>query len=255
MGLEKTEGIILKTMLFQETSKIVSLFTREFGKLSVIAKGVRKTDAKYGSVLDVLNAVSVLFYYKKSGGLHLLKESDVVDSFRRIKDDLEKTAAAYAAIEILNSAVIEEEPHLELYLLAFEVLQALNTTLKNPKNIYWYFALRLLDITGYPIYFVRCRQCGEEIKGGRIGFSIENGGSFCEKCLGKRGTGIEISPESFRILSRVREMPLQSVCNLVPSKRSGDEINEIIHRYMRYHIEGFRAPNAFGLINNINNNT
>jgi len=89
MTLESTEALVVKTQKYQESSKIVTLYTRKLGKISVIAKGIRKTDSKLGGILEVINLVSTVFYYKSSRNIQLLKECDLINSSDRDNEESE----------------------------------------------------------------------------------------------------------------------------------------------------------------------
>ncbi len=242
MTLESTDALVVKTQKYRETSKIVTLYTRKLGKISVIAKGVRKTDSKLGGILEVINVVSTVFYYKPSRNIQLLKECDLIDPFIKIRDDIEKTSVAFAILELLNRTIVEEEPNERLFFLLTEIMKNLNEGDKNLMNFYWYFVLKILDILGFKINFQRCKGCGKNILPKEVYFIIEKGGVFCKGCSKRFDVDIDISPETFRILIKLQEISLSSVCNIMPSGRSAMEINEVLHRFMRYHIEDFKVP-------------
>ena len=242
MTLESTEALVVKTQKYRETSKIVTLYTRKFGKISVIAKGIRKTDSKLGGILETINLVSAVFYYKSSRNIQLLKECDLINSFLKTRDNLEKTSIAYAILELLNRTIVEEEPNERLFFLLTEIMGNLNEGSKNLMNFYWYFVLKILDILGFNINFRKCIRCGKNILSKEVYFVIKKGGVFCKRCSESFDVDIDISPETFKILGKLQEISLSSVCNIMPSRISAREINEILHRFMRYHIESFKVP-------------
>ena len=251
MPIEKTDGLVIKTQKFQETSKIAVLFTRDFGKIPLIAKGTRKTDSKLGGILETSNLLSIIFYYKPGRNVHLIKECDIIEPFIKIRDDFQKMTICYAIIEVLNRTIVEEDPNKNLFVLLVKTLESLNNTNKNNMNIYWYFVLKLLDILGFNINFSTCNECSKTLAANEAHFTIEKGGLLCKKCLSSNNIDTIISPDTFRILCKLQEIPVSSIYNLKPSKRNSIEINEILHRFMRYHVEGFRIPVSLGMLHNI----
>ncbi|MFM7928683.1 MAG: DNA repair protein RecO, partial [Pirellula sp.] len=82
MSLEKTDAIVLKTVEWSETSLVVTLFTRDFGKISAIAKGARRLKSPFESALDLLSLSSVVFLKKSGESLDLLTEAKLLRRFR-----------------------------------------------------------------------------------------------------------------------------------------------------------------------------
>jgi DNA repair protein RecO (recombination protein O) len=250
MPIEKTEAIVIKTLKYHETSKIATLYTKRFGKISIIAKGIRKTDSKYGGIIETINLISAIFYYKSGKNVHLLKECDIVNSFNDVRSDLNKTAVAYAILELLNYTIVEEEENEKIYNLLVNVINIMSEVKKNVINLYWYFALKLLCELGFTINFSKCVKCNREDLLNKVYFIIDEGGLVCKDCSRTKDTDFDISFETLKILNKLQEIPIHSVCNIIPSARSVMEINEILHRFMRYHIDGFKVPVALKLISN-----
>lgn len=248
MPIEKTEAIVIKTYKYRETSKIATLYTKRFGKISVIAKGIRKADSKYGGILESINLISAIFYYKSGKNVHLLKECDLIYSFDNVRKDLNKTSVVYAILELLNNTIVEEEENQKIYNFLVNVINNLSGIKKNVINFYWYFALKLLCELGFTINFSKCVKCNNEDLLDKGYFIIEEGGLFCKECSGMKDIDFDISLETLRVLNKLQEIPVHSVCNIIPSTKSVMEINEILNRFMRYHIDGFKVPVALKLL-------
>ena len=92
MALIKTEAVVLRTRKQGETSKILSLYTKNFGKISVIAKGARSIKSKYLGALETLNYISIIIYRKEQRSLQYLREADIIHSFPDIHAQLGKMA-------------------------------------------------------------------------------------------------------------------------------------------------------------------
>ncbi|MFC1562582.1 DNA repair protein RecO [candidate division KSB1 bacterium] len=248
MPLESTDAFVVRTQRYQETSKIVTLYTKKFGKIALIAKGIRKADSKVGGILEVINLISLVFYYKSSRNIQLLKECELLNAFLRVRDSFEKTSVTYAIFELINRSTEEEEPNERLFNFIYEILKNLNEASRNTMNFYWYFVLKFLDILGFNINFGICAGCGKNILPNEANFKIEKGGVYCKTCSKDFNVDIEIAPETFKVLCKIQEISLNSLCNLTPSKRSGVEISQILHRFMSYHIEGFKVPTSLKMV-------
>jgi len=111
-----TEAIVLRARKQGETSKIVTLYTREYGKLNVIAKGAREMKSKFGGALEMFARSSLVFYKReKHDALQLLSKAEVVDSNANILRSLKKMEAAMATVELLLHAMHDEEANRDLF--------------------------------------------------------------------------------------------------------------------------------------------
>ena len=97
----RTDAIVLRGLDYGETSRIVTLFTRERGKMSVMAKGARKTKSKFGSTLQPMSHVEVVFYYKPTRTLQILSESSHVRAFHDLQRSLEKITLGLRVVELV----------------------------------------------------------------------------------------------------------------------------------------------------------
>src|SRR4051812_31731165 len=102
MAAEKALGVVLRTTAWSETGRSATVWTREFGKVRVLAKGGRRLKSNFESALDLLTLCSMVFLRKSSGGLDLLTEARVVERFPRLRADLAALYAAYHLAELLS---------------------------------------------------------------------------------------------------------------------------------------------------------
>jgi DNA repair protein RecO (recombination protein O) len=110
MSLEKTDAIVLKTVEWSETSLVVTLFTKDFGKISAIAKGARRLKSPFESALDLLSLSSVVFLKKSGESLDLLTEAKLLRRFRSAQVGLLPLYCGYYASELVNALTENHEP-------------------------------------------------------------------------------------------------------------------------------------------------
>src|SRR5947209_9313203 len=127
MPAEKALALVLRTTDWSETSRIATLWTREFGKVRVLAKGGRRLKSNFESALDLLTLCSIVFLRKSSGGLDLLTEAQVAERFPRLRTDLPALYAAYYVAELLADWTEDYDPHPSLFDEARETLRTLGT--------------------------------------------------------------------------------------------------------------------------------
>src|SRR5947208_2722514 len=126
MPAEKATALVLRTTDYSETSKIATLWTREFGKVRVLAKGGRRLKSRFESALDLLTLCSIVLLRKSSGGLDLLTEAQVIQRFPGLTLHLPALYGAYYVAELLEAGTEENDPHPVLFDHAVATLGALS---------------------------------------------------------------------------------------------------------------------------------
>src|SRR6516162_1743109 len=134
MAAEKAQALVLRTTDWSETSRIATLWTREFGKVRALAKGGRRLKSNFESALDLLTVCSIVFLRKSSGSLDLLTEAQVVKRFPQLRADLPALYAAYYIAELLSEWTEDYDPHPALFDEAVETLQTLGTAATQGKD-------------------------------------------------------------------------------------------------------------------------
>jgi DNA repair protein RecO (recombination protein O) len=184
---EKTDAIVIRLVDFSESSAVVTLFTREFGKVSALAKGAKRPKSAFESALDLLAVVRIVFLRKSSDALDLLTEAKLSRRFRAASRDLSRLYAAYYIAELLHDLTDHGDPHPELFDAADAALAALDGDGDVPA-ILVRFELTLLRLVGHMPELEACIECGGPVaSSGRVAFGHFAGGVLCEKCkAGKR---------------------------------------------------------------------
>ncbi|MEO8209558.1 MAG: DNA repair protein RecO [bacterium] len=148
MSIVKTDAFVLKSFNYGDTSKIVTLFTKEFGKLNAIVKGARNYKSKLCGTLETMNYISVVIYLKENRELQLISKSEYIKSFQNILADFDKLQAAFKIIEILNKSVIEREINKTIFELLIHSYEKLNGSSENSLSSLLYFQIELVKILG-----------------------------------------------------------------------------------------------------------
>jgi DNA repair protein RecO (recombination protein O) len=190
MAAEKALALVLRTTDWSETSRIATLWSREFGKLRVLAKGGRRLKSNFENALDLLTLCSIVLLRKSSGGLDLLTEALVVQRFPRLTTKLPSLYAAYYVAELLNDGTQEDDPHPELFDHALALLRELgaaSTTSEKSVRVslqVMRFEMQFLEELGYSPVLDRCTACSTMVSDeqARVMFGIETGGLLCPAC-------------------------------------------------------------------------
>jgi len=240
MPAEKATAIVLRTVEFSETSLVVVLFTREFGKVRGLAKGARRLKGPFESALDLLAQCRIVFLRKSSEALDLLTEAKLQRRFRPFRRDLSSLYAGYYVAELLSELTDQYDPHPELFDLAEETLAALSAG--EPVFLYTArFELGMLHHLGHLPSLAACAECGEPVAtSGRVAFGQADGGVLCGGCREGKKQVASVSVGVLRMMQQLAEPEGRAWRRLEIDPTSRGELRGVLNHYL-YHLLG-RKP-------------
>ena len=207
MASEKTTGIVLRLVDFSETSVIATLMTRDFGKISAIAKGARRRKSPFEAALDVLAICRIVFLHKTSGALSLLTEAKLERRFRSAGKNLNRLYVGYYVVELLNTLTDEGDPHPELFDLAVAFLERIDSGDFDDEELnvnLLRFELTTLEMLGHKPMLTKCVSCGrEKTRLTRVGFGLNSGGVLCKACRPGQSNIVSLSPGGLEVLLNI----------------------------------------------------
>ena len=201
MLLCKTEAIILKAHNFGESSKIVTIYTKKYGKCAVVAKGARRPKSALCGSLEPVTHTFIVFYKKEARELHTLSQSDIITPFHSLQGDLERFSYASALCELLDRLTPKEAENQALFALTLETLKTMKSVRsKDLIILLWFFELRMLGLLGFKPELGTCVGCKRRAEGNPLGFSLPRGGVLCAACATKDEDAYALSKESLNFL-------------------------------------------------------
>ena len=250
MALVSTEGIVLKTHALGDTSRIVSVYTRDHGLRKFVAKGARKTPSRFGYALEPLSRSRFVFYLKADRDLHLLSKAEVVDALGSRLADLSRLAHAQAALELVDRLVWGEEPHARLYTLLTQALEGCDhAPLAALPAVTLAFQLQLASELGYRPRLDQCAVDGQPVSQRRA-FSPARGGLLCDRCAAREGGVVFLSPEALASLALLLSRPLLEAGEYVELPRAG-ELLRVIEDFFRMHCQRFQGLRSLEVLRNL----
>ncbi|MBX3438276.1 MAG: DNA repair protein RecO [Planctomycetaceae bacterium] len=182
MSLEKTDALVIRLADWSESSRVVTLFTRDFGKISALAKGAKRLRSSFEAALDLLSESRIVFLRKSSSSLDILTESQLISRFQPSAKSLISLYGGYYVAELLSGLCEPEDPHPRLYEAARQTLRRLESE-TDARSVILRFELVLLREIGHLPDFDACLVCGAPVSGGRqFAFWVSQGGLICTTC-------------------------------------------------------------------------
>lgn len=236
----KVEAVILRHSDWGEADRLVTLYSREEGKLRTIAKGVRKMRSRKAGHLEPFTRVKLLL--AKGHDLWIITQAESIDLYSPIREDLVLTAQAAYVVELLDKFTYEEGANWQLYKLLVETLERLSTV----PDIFIpirYYEMRLLDLLGFRPLLFNCASCSEEILPRDQYFSADAGGVLCPRCVSKGQSTKSVSLEALRFLRHIQRSSYLQAMKADPPVPVRLEMEGLLNYYLTYLLErGLNSP-------------
>lgn len=205
MSTEKTEALVIRLADFSETSRVATLFTRDFGKIAALAKGGKRLKGSFEAALDLLTRCRIVFIRKSSASLDLLTEAQVTSRFRPQGRSLTHLYGGYYVAELLNGLTEEYDPHPLLFDAAVSTLARLAGD-DPPRPALLRFELAALREIGQLPAVEQCLRCGKSTdSGGPFVFWVSQGGLLCVACRRHEHSSVLIHPATIPLFCRLAE--------------------------------------------------
>lgn len=172
------EAVVLKTDDFGDANRVVTLFTKEYGKLEANAYGCRRSRSPLSGALQMFNHVSAEL--TRGTKVDVIREADILNFYDALTKDLERLAYASLLFEIINRMTLPRQQELETFKLLTNSLPVLSK--RNPRIAALIGACQFMETSGEQLNFSRCVHCGKEIFGDAA-ISLIDGGAVCMNCV------------------------------------------------------------------------
>lgn len=232
MSSEKSLAVVLRVVEFSETSCVVTLFTRDFGKISALAKGARRPKSSFESALDLLAICRIVFLHKSSDTLDLLTEAKLEKRFRAAQRDLSRLYAGYYVVELLRDMTDDGDPHPFLFDVAVRTMAELDGTAPVAATVLRFEILALGELGHLPS-FDGCASCGKSLEPARrLAFGQLAGGLLCPQCRVGQKQVASVTSEAIHVLKQFTEVESDEWRRLEIDAKVRGEIRGLISQYI-----------------------
>lgn len=222
---------MLRRVNIGEADRVVTLYTREKGKLSGIAKGARRARSKLAGASELLTYGR--YFLAVGRDLDVITQTEIRESFPGIRKDLNRIAHSTYLVELVNALVEEREPNFDLFDTLLSSLYLLEAEV-DPEIVARHFELQIMSIMGYRPHLDQCLRCGKTPSGEGIMFSPSLGGRACDECGPVPDDVVYLSGESAGALRKLLTAEPRSLKDLLVPPAVKEELAGAIRKYVRY---------------------
>lgn len=230
----RTEAVVLRSIDYGETSEIVTLLTRERGKITVMAKGSRRSGSRFGSALQPTSYVQAVFYHKSSRSIQTLSECSHVRSFHGITRSLDALSAGLRIVELAHALMQVEERSAHVFDLLVSSLERLSRTPAFTDNVLHHFQLRFASALGFSPDLDRDALDALPEQGGLL--SLETG-AVMPLDAGRATTVRRATRTALRAFAVCSRADLDTVMRMRIDEPVSRELERLIEDYFRYHVQ------------------
>lgn len=249
MSLCKTEAIVLNKYDFRETSIITNFYTKDFGKITGLFKGIREDPLKFASTLEPFSYNDIIFYKKRNSSLHLVSQADLKYNFSGIRNNILKIGVGSVITELLHTICLEEDTNKEIFNLSLDSLKELEIS-RDADKIMTIFKIKLLALSGFKPHFDSCVSCGNKVIG-EARFSVILGGLLCQGCGNKDLKTRSIFRGTVASILHIERNDLKNNLNLGMNPQIKKELNFVLNSFLDFHLG--RKLKSEGVVNNLRN--
>jgi DNA repair protein RecO (recombination protein O) len=237
---QRVEAVVLRHSDWGEADRMLTIFTRELGKLRVVAKGARRPRSRKAGHLEPFTRVALLL--ARGREIWIVTQAETLDAYLPVRDDLERTGYAAYVAELLDRFTYEEGENSSLYRLFVEALERVST-LEDPVPAIRYYEIRLLDLLGFRPELFHCVQCGNEIQPEAQYFSALLGGVVCPRC-GLDAAGVRpVSMQALKYLRHYQRSGYAEATRVRLPDAVRPELEALMQHYLTYLLErGLNSP-------------
>jgi len=230
----QTEAIIIKKVKLGEADRILTLYTPHLGKIQAVARGVRRSRSKLAGHLELLTHSQVSL--ARGRNLDVIIGSQTINSFLPLKTNLELTACALYAVELVDQFTadnIENYPLFQLLLVTMEQLCQAG----NNETVLRYFELQLLNQVGYRPQLQRCVSCQATLEPTTNAFCSSAGGMLCLNCRHSQPLAYPLSVNALKVLRLLQNYDYSTVSRLKINPELSRELEGVMRDYLKYLLE------------------
>lgn len=237
--IASSTGFILRRVDYGDYDLILTLFTRDQGKVSAIAKSAKKSTKRFAGVLELFSRLRIVCRQPRRGNLPVLQEAAVLNPFAEIRSDVRKTVYASYWAELITTWFEENQPQTDVYRLLDYSLQGLNESKMSEGVLSVLFQMRFLAYSGHRPNLTQCSRCGrglDDFKATSAAFDLPRGGLVCDRCSPGADGKIRLKRGTLKQLRWLETTALSQAGRIRFSPEALRESFALLDAFVPYHL-------------------
>lgn len=235
MAVYNADAIVIRVRDFDEADKIVTLLTREEGKVQAVARGARRPRNRFSAGCQLFTQMKAQLFHGRN--LDTLSQVEIAESFRRLREDLTRMAYASYACELSDELIKEKERNETPFLLLLTALHLFNDG-ENPESVLRAFELKLLAMLGFRPNLEDCVSCGGKLPDGPfLRFAPSAGGTLCDRCSTEGEAVVRISRGALETMKRLTDADIRKIHVIRFGPEVQAEMARALDGYITYRVD------------------
>jgi len=228
------EAVVLRHSDWGEADRLLTIYTRQAGKLRAVAKGARKLRSRKAGHLEPFTYVRLLLAHGRD--FWIVTQAETVDAYLALREDLLRTGYAAYLMELVDRFTYDEGATAGLFQLLVESLARVEA-LPDPFIAVRYFELRLLDVAGFRPELFQCVRCGNPIQAEDQYFDALQGGVICPACSGHSPSARPVLREALRFIRHLQRSHFNDAARADPPQAVRSEMEQLMNYYLTFLLE------------------
>tara|TARA_B100000579_G_scaffold418577_1_gene416305 strand:+ start:476 stop:1225 length:750 start_codon:yes stop_codon:yes gene_type:complete len=247
--LISADTIVLRKIIYGESSLIVRLFSRDNGKISVMAKGARRPKSNFSSILEPMNLINIQYIYKNSRKIQLLKSADLNENLINIRDDFNSLQHGLTIVDIMDKATIEGDSSELLYRLCKSTLVSLNFQKGHCSLIFTFFLIQLSIHSGFMPHLKQCSECFNKLDDAIV--DLTSGNFYCRSC--SKSSKKLITKDAINLFEILSKTHINNIYSIKYNSESLVVLNSFLDWYLGFHINSTMNLKSIKMLRDITN--
>ena len=232
----KSQALVLHSIRWKESSKIVTLYTRERGIIKVIARGVYRKKSPFAGLLESLNLLEIIISSRTTRTLQILTQADLIHPFNALRLDMDRFPYAMAVLELLDQTMAEDHGDALFFDFTVNILQAMQEG-RQPILILIYFLLKLTSYLGFKPNFEQCSVCATTSFSSHSFFSMEKGSVYCSDCAAGAAMMQKLSADQVQQLAQLQKHPHHKIAGFNSATIADPYFIAFLLEYLNFHMD------------------
>lgn len=235
MAINSTPAIVLKSYDVRETSRLVVFYTRDFGKVTGIMKGIRTDPKKFGSSVDKFSLNDIVYYEYRNKDVHLISQCDMRQFYGNVRKDIKRMSAASYMLELVDKVMPGEYVNEDIFQLMLDYLEALQSEADINRLVH-ILQIKTLLYSGFRPHLDACVKTGQTISG-RARFSMKLGGLIASEVDVQDDQMRYVSPGAVASILHIEKSDWQHCLRLKLADNIKEELKYILNNFLVFHLE------------------